>query len=202
MNSQVTDISGIPLVDVPVILSVVGEEEFICDLVSDEEGRFNSSLLLPLGYGGTYSLTAYASLEGAEKASKSKTFYVEGPYLALPEEIKITQGYTVKQEVTLSNVGTIELSGFEFSSQFPEGAGMDAQFTGSILELLGPSQQETFTLELSCPGYYTWVSMRHYLPLELKRVLYHCISKSVSGRGPRSIELILMEKTERILPQP
>lgn len=91
MYGQVTDLLGNPLIGVPVVLSVIGEEELMCDLESDEEGKFSSSLLLPLGYGGTYSLMAYASLEGAEKVSKSKTFYVEGPYLILPEKIKVTR---------------------------------------------------------------------------------------------------------------
>jgi hypothetical protein len=143
------------------MLRVIGEEEFICDseylededriepLVSDEEGRFSSSLLLPYGYGGAYSLAAFANFDGAEKASGSKVFYVEGPYLALPKKIEVTQGYTVNQVVSLSNVGTINLTGFELSSRFPEGAGLAAVFTGNIPQLLGPGSQESFTLELS-----------------------------------------------------
>ncbi|MGI6358055.1 MAG: CARDB domain-containing protein [Bacillota bacterium] len=148
ISGQVKDAAGNPLAGIPVQLSVIGEEELVCDLTSDEEGRFSSELLLPYGYGGTYSLTGYAFLDGAEKASAARVFYVEGPYLALPETITVVQGYTVEESITLTNVGTIPLTGLQFVAETPADGGLSAAFSGASTSL-SPGESRPLVLAVS-----------------------------------------------------
>ncbi len=122
-----------PLGNIETTLIIVGEKEWRIDVVTDEEGKFNHTLRMEDGFGGSYSLKAEAKYNAAKKISSSKVFYVEGVLLSIDNWIKVTAGRSVDVPLTITNLGTVPVTGITVSTNF-EGnkEGITVEFTDVV----------------------------------------------------------------------
>jgi subtilase family serine protease/uncharacterized membrane protein len=114
--------SGSGLGGVTVTVTAVGIERYSASAVSDETGRFAAEITLPEGVGGAFSLRASAVNEGVERRSDRVSFYVDGLWLALEDELTVVQGYESVLSGRLNNPGvTGETAGAVTVSGLPDG---------------------------------------------------------------------------------
>jgi len=136
-----------PLDNVEATLIIVGEKEWKFNVVTDNQGQFSHSFVMEEGFGGSYSLKAQAKFNGARKMSTSKVFYIEGVLLSIDNRIKVTAGRSVEVPLTVTNLGTLPVTGIELNKNFKnDETGITAEIIGEIPEEL--EAEENIKLKL------------------------------------------------------
>jgi beta-lactamase superfamily II metal-dependent hydrolase/chitodextrinase len=138
ISGSVTQKDGItPIPGADVTITVVGEEEWKANVKADGEGKFKYLLQIDEGYGGTYSLSAGAKVNGAAKASDPTTFYIEGLVVKAKQKTELTSGYATDIPVTVGNVGTLPLTGLKISKKWlTDSEGMSVEIIGDVPKVL------------------------------------------------------------------
>jgi len=142
-----------PLENVKTTLIIIGEKEWKFDVVTDGQGKFSHYFIMEEGCGGSYSLKAVAKFNGAEKTSTSKVFYVEGVLLSVDNRINVTVGRSVDVPLTVTNLGTIPVTGIEIGRNFKDDvSGITAEIIGEIPESLEAGENIKLKLHIAVDG--------------------------------------------------
>lgn len=139
-----------PVENALVNISILGEQQWQKDFITDKDGKFKATFNLPAGYGGAYLLIAEAVVDGAVKSSESKVFYVEGLYISSVSNLEIAAGDNKNAVITILNIGSIPLTEIALDEKWEkEIAGVSSSLEYKIPEKLEPGESFDINLNIS-----------------------------------------------------